>query len=289
MTILSMLFKGIPGDEQVYQSDFDGSGWSLPLAIPQIVTGSHPMWARYYDQTLFTAWRDASSPHKVLAARFDGPNLWAWLGSVPNATSDAAPTGAPMATSGDFLLAWKSAEDNGVRYATFDSMHWSAVSPVPNAHTSHGPALARFENMMHLVWKGVPGDHNIYHATFDGLNWSVPQQIPQIATTSQPALTTYGGRLVLAWRGLDSAIYWSFLVSNISPWLPAARIAAFETGTGPAILEFTGRLHLVWKGAEDDYSLYMANYDGNFWWPQHQVPDVASSSTPSLAEFDAAY
>src|SRR5262249_20992149 len=103
MTILSMLFKGIPGDEHVYQSDFDGWGWSRPLLIPQIVSGSHPMWTRYYDQTLFTAWRGASAPHNVQAARYDGPNTWAWFGAVPGATSDAAPAGAPMFTSSQFL------------------------------------------------------------------------------------------------------------------------------------------------------------------------------------------
>ena len=289
MSILSMLFKGIPGDEQVYQADFDGSGWSPPLAIPQIVSGSHPMWSGYYDQTLFTAWREVPSPHNVQAARFDGPNSWAWFGPVPGATSDAAPAGARMANAADFLLAWKSALDNGVRYAIFDSLHWSAVSIVPNAHTSHSPALALFGNLIHLVWRGLSGDHNIYHSTFDGVNWSTPQQIPQVATTSQPALTTYEGRLVLAWRGVDSGIYWSFLASNTSPWLPGSRIAAFETGTAPAILEFTGRLHRVWKGVGVDYSLYMANFDGDFWWPQHPIPAVASSSTPALAEFDPAY
>jgi hypothetical protein len=286
-----MLFKGIPGNEQVYQSDFDGSGWSAPLAIPQIVSGSHPMWTRYYDQTLFTAWRGASSPHHVQAARYDGPNLWTWFGAVPSATSDAAPAGAPMITFGNFLLAWKSAGGTAIHCAVFDSLNWTSTSIIPNVHTSHSPALARFDNKMHLVWKGIPGDHNIYHATFDGVNWSAPQQIPLIGTTSQPALATYLDHLILVWKGKegDPAIYWSSLASSSSAWLPASRISTFETGTGPAILEFTGRLHLVWKGVGDDYSIYMANWDGDFWWPQHQVPGVESSSTPALAEFDPAY
>lgn len=287
MTILLMLYKGVPGDEQVYQSDFDGSGWSPPLAIPPIVSGSHPMWTRYYDQTLLTAWRDTSPQHNVQAARYDGPNAWAWLGAVPGAASDAAPTGAPMTMSSQFLLAWKSA-DTAIHYAVFNSLNWSAASIIPNAHTDHSPAVARFDNRIHLVFKGVAGDYNIYHAKFDGVNWSAPQQIPQIATTSQPALTTYGGGLALACKGKegDSSIYWSSLASSGGTWLAPTSISTFQTGTGPAMLEFTGRLHLVWKGIGNDYSLYMANYDGAFWWRQHQVPGVASSSTPALAEFD---
>lgn len=291
MTILSMLFKGIPGDERVYQIDFDGSGWSPPLAISQIVTASHPMWARYYDQTLFTAWRDTSSPSRVQAGRFDGPNAWTWFGAVPGATSDAAPTGAAKTTAGHFLLVWKAAGDTGLHCAVFDSLHWAAASVVPNAHTSHSPALARFDNKMHLVWKGPSGDHNVYHASYDGVSWSAVHPISGVATTSQPALATYGGRLVLVFKGKegDSGIYWSSLPSSNGTWLPPVRISSFDTGTGPAMLEFAGRLHLVWKGVGDDYSLYMANYDGNFWWRQHQVPDVESSSTPSLAEFDPAF
>ena len=102
------------------------------------------------------------------------------------------------AVSENFLLAWKSAENNGIHYAIFDSLHWSAVSLVPDAHRSHSPALAHFDNLIHLVWRG-PSDHNVYHATFDGVNWSLPRQIPEIATTSQPALATYGG--VSSWPG----------------------------------------------------------------------------------------
>jgi hypothetical protein len=291
MTILSMLFKGVPGDEHVYQSDFDGSGWSAPLVIPEIVTPSHPMWARYYDQTLLTAWREAAPPHNVQAARFDGPGFWTWFGAIPGATSDAAPSGAAMAGLSHFLLAWKGAGTTAIHYALFDSLHWAAPSIVPDAATSHAPAVARFGNQIHLVWKGAPGDHGIHHAVYDGVSWSAPQLLPGFATTSQPALATYGDRLVMAWKGKegDSAIYWSSLASGGGAWLPQTRIGAFETGTGPAILEFAGRLHLVWKGVGDDYSVFMANYDGNFWWRQHQVPGVASSSTPSLAEFDPAF
>ncbi len=286
-----MLFKGIPGDERVYQSDFDGSGWSPPSVIAQIVTASHPAWAGYYDQTLFTAWHDTSSPSRVQAARFDGPNLWTWFGAVPGATSDAAPTGAAMTTVGQFLLAWKAAGGAGISCAVFDSLHWAAASVVPGAQTSHSPALARFDNKMHLVWRGPSGDHAVYHATYDGVTWSAPQAIAGAATTSQPALAPYGGRLVLAFKGKegDAGIYWSSLPSSSGTWVPPVRISTFDTGTGPALLAFAGRLHLVWKGVGDDYTLRMANYDGNFWWPQHQVPGAASSSTPSLAEFDPAF
>lgn len=67
------------------------------------------------------------------------------------------------------------------------------------------------------------------------------------------------------------------------------RISTFETGTGPAILEFAGRLHLVWKGVGDDYSVFIANFDGEFWSGQYTIPGVSSSSTPTLAEYDPAF
>jgi len=289
--LLSMIFKGVPGDEHVYQSDFDGSGWSPKQLIPQIVTASHPAWANYYDQTIFTAWHDTSSPSRVQAARFDGPNQWAWFGPVPGATSDAAPAGAAMTTSSNFMLVWKTAGGTGLQVAIFDSLHWGPTAVVPNAHTSHSPALALFDNRMHLVWKGVSGDDRLYHAMNTGGAWSSPQQIPGATTTSQPALATYDGRLVLAFKGGDGdpGVYWSSLASSAAAWLPPARIAAFTTGTGPALLAFSGRLHLVWKGVGDDYAINMANFDGSFWWPQHQVPEVATSSTPSLAQFDPAF
>jgi hypothetical protein len=290
MTILSMLFKGVPGDEQVYRIDFDGSGWLATVTIPQIVTASHPFWARYYDQTLFMAWHDTSSPSRVQAGRFDGPDSLNWFGAVPGATSDAAPAGAFMGTS-DFMLIWKAVGGSGLHAAIFDSLHWGPSSIVTNAQTSHPPALALFDNKMHLVWKGPVGDHNVYHATYAGGAWSVAQPVPGVATTSQPALVVYGGALFLVFKGAegDHGIYWSSLASSASAWLAPTKIADFATGTGPAVVAFSGRLHLVWKGVGDDYRLNTANFDGNFWWPRHEIPGVASSSTPSLAEFDPAF
>ncbi|HMG20370.1 MAG TPA: hypothetical protein VK607_03600, partial [Kofleriaceae bacterium] len=250
MTLLSMLFKGIPGDERVHQSDFDGSGWSPPLVIPQIVSGSHPVWTRYYDQTLFVAWRDVAAPHAVHAARYDGPNDWAWLGAVPGATTGTAPAAAAMSwLPGRVLLAWRADGNTGIHVATFDSLHWSAATAVPGAASSHAPAVACFESKIHLAWKGIAGDHNVYHATYGGSSWSSLQQLPGILTTSQPALTTYASGLAMAWKGQegDPAIYWATLGAGGATWSPVARIGDFETGTGPSILEFGDRLHLVWK------------------------------------------
>lgn len=92
-----------------------------------------------------------------------------------------------------------------------------------------------------------------------------------------------------AFRLVGHGIYWSSLASSVSAWLAPSKIADFTTGTGPAVVAFSGRLHLVWKGIGDDYRLNMANFDGNFWWPQHEILGVATSSTPSLAEFDTAF
>jgi hypothetical protein len=293
MTIISMLFKGTLGDEHVYQCDFDGSGWSTPAMIPEMVTGTHPMWVRYYDQTLFTAWRAVAPTQAVATARYDGPNHWAWFGqNPPGAFSSAAPAAAPVpGTSGKLLLAWKGQDaDTSIHMAVFDSLHWSASSAVPGAFTSHSPAAGAFDNQVHLVWKGVPGDHRIYHARFDGVTWSTPQAISGCLTSSQPALATYQGRLVMAWRGAqdDPAIYWASLYPG-SGWAPGSRILSFETESGPALLEFSGRLHLVFRGVGNDSALYMANWDGDFWWAAHRIPGAESTSSPTIAEFDPAF
>ena len=109
MTLLSMLFKGTLGDEHVYHAIFDGSGWSTPAMIPEIVTGTHPMWVRYYDQTLFTAWRAVAPTHAIELGRYDGPSAWTWWGANPPAVfSSAAPAAAPLpGGTGRLLLAWK--------------------------------------------------------------------------------------------------------------------------------------------------------------------------------------
>lgn len=293
MTIISMLYKGAPGDHSVYQSDFDGSGWSLPIIIPAIVSGKHPSWAPFYDQILFTAWCDGALPYSVKASRYDGPGFWTSLGVVPGALTTVAPAVASMAIpSTKMVVVWKSNQsDSRLRFATHDSLNWSGSQDIADAHSSHTPALARHDDKVHMIWKGVAADDYLYHSIYDGTVWSPPKQVLDVKTSSQPALAVYDNRLTLAWKGVvgDDAIYWSILEEEIDQWTTSARVHTYETGTGPALLPFSGRLHLVWRGKGNDYSLYMANYDGSFWWDQHQIPHVESSSSPTIAEFDPAF
>jgi hypothetical protein len=293
MTIMSMLFKGTLGDDHVYQCDFDGSGWSAPAIIAEIVTGTHPIWVRYYDQTLFASWHAAAPSHSIQTARYDGPNFWTWWGeNPPGAVSSVAPAAAhsPWDDAKMFLF-WKADTDTSIRSAVFDSLHWSASLTVAGASTSHSPAAVGFNNQLHLVWKGAPGDYQLYRAYFDGAMWSAPQAIFGAFTSSQPAVAVYNGQLAIAWRGAldDPGLYWLSLYPNGSSFDPIARIRDLSSETGPALLNFNGRLHLVYRGAGNDSALYMANWDGTAWWPSHPIPGAASTSSPTIAEFDPWY
>ena len=42
---------------------------------------------------------------------------------------------------------------------------------IPAANSSAGPALAAFDNRLHMTWKGVEGDQHVYHASFDRSGW----------------------------------------------------------------------------------------------------------------------
>jgi hypothetical protein len=289
MNLISMLWKGIPGDEQVYSNFFDGSGWVNPQVIPEIVTGTHPFWTPYYDQISFTAWKRIGTDHLVEAAMYNGPASWTLLGVVPGVTAHTSPAAAVLpGASGTMVLAWVAEPDGSIHFLTYDSLHWSASQTVSGAATSHSPVLAPFQNQVHMVWKGAH-NHFLYHSSYNGAAWSAAVQLPFASTTSTPALTQYGNQLVMAWKGPegDSGLYWS--VFSGGSWQPAQRIQTFQTGTGPALIVCDDRLHLFWKGVGDDYSVFTTNFDGAFWWDQHQVPHVFTSSTPSLTLYDPAF
>jgi Astacin (Peptidase family M12A) len=57
---------------------------------------------------------------------------------------------------------------------------WSRQQQVPGVGTTDSPALAAFQNQLHLAWKGGGTDRHIWWSRFDGSKWSAQEQVPEV-------------------------------------------------------------------------------------------------------------
>jgi hypothetical protein len=147
-------------------------------------------------------------------------------GGVPYAGTSTPPA---LAVLKDRLYAvWKGAGTDDTIYCAYtsDGENWpwdkgpKPRSPVADAHTSHGPALAAFKGRLYLAWKGADKDTGIYWSSSqDGKNWDQKKQVPRDAATSdRPALTVFKDRLYLAFKRIDGGIYWTSKPDMVSEW-----------------------------------------------------------------------
>jgi hypothetical protein len=124
--------------------------------------------------------------------------------------------------------------------------------------TSHGPALATYNNMLYMIWKGKEIDPKIYSSFFDGRTWS-PQQLTRgdRGTSHGPALAIYKDKLYMIWKGkeTDPRIFVSFF--DGSTWSPQ-QLTSVDRGTshGPALAVYQDKLSMVWKGKETDPRIF---------------------------------
>lgn len=165
------------------------------------------------------------------------------------------------------------------------------------AQSSLKPALASYNNLLYMAYRGWGASTSLYSCYFDGTTWH-----PQINVTDQngaktsasPALASFNGKLYMAYKGSSSNNLYicSF---NGSEWGDQTKISSqndAQTGSTPALAAFNGRLYLAYRGWGASTSLYVcSSSDGVNWGSQTNVTDQNGAQTtvtagPALAAFD---
>ncbi|MBZ4318566.1 hypothetical protein [Streptomyces huiliensis] len=171
----------------------------------------------------------------------------------------------------------------------------------PDVTSSHGPALAVFNNAVHCV-VADGADGRLMHATApDGTTWSpftpVAGDIGGLRSTGSPALAVFNNKLycVYAMQYPDSSAQhdgtlWS-VVFDGTRWsaLPLPGDRKVPPGIGVGLAAFgTTKLYIATRGPKGDQSLYWAvSFDGSTWSAFTQIPGAWTADTPSLAFWDA--
>jgi Astacin (Peptidase family M12A) len=129
---------------------------------------------------------------------------------------------------------------------------WSPNVEIRDQKSRNTPAIAVFNNELHMVHSGRSNPDELWHTTFPaggalGRDWSPNARIEDQRSLSVPALCEFGGLLHLSYVGAPSTTMWHSTFFN-GGWTPRDSRDNNRPPLGPALAEFAGSLHAAFVG-----------------------------------------
>lgn len=290
---LYMAWKGKDDDQRIFSSYFgtnhvwtpqrqqDG-GTSVGPSLCVVPTeGILMLWkGKYDDDRIFREWfpagREWESQHDQFQMQGEAGMK---TGYGATACIQTLPPGFESDTK---MVIWRGSDER-MFYCTDIDVREPQVYVVNGTGTSTLPALAFYNGLLYMAWKGGTGDESIYWATYTPWKWTGGGRIADVGTSVGPSLAVYKGILYMAWKGTgdDQGIYWTTFNGSNS-WQPQQGVPRVGTSTGPALATFDGFLYMVWKGKYDDPRIFWSYSDGIGWAEQQGNDAVGTSGRPAL-------
>ena len=292
---LFMAGKGTDGDERIWYSWYDGEKWQEPMAGPGWTSCGVAL--AVHAGKLFMAWKGMGNDQDIWFSYYDGTNWKPQVRALDTNNYSLSTTHRPALASYKnilYLFCKGSNNDTSIWSSTlqlnnsdFNLSKWAIATRVTYLDgvqkyvgTSHSPAVAVFNNLLGMAWKGIVGDDRIFYSVFDGTKW-VPQiPIPCVSTSCGPSLAPYAKfwmhtksfdpiarDLYGVWKGSkdnkgadDPKIYQSAfqlfkdpLAQDNNGFLPQKLTSEnFKTSDTPALAVFNNRLYMAWKNATNN-------------------------------------
>jgi acyl dehydratase len=175
------------------------------------------------------------------------------------------------------------------------SWHAEPMKEDRTIKTSAAPAVAVFNNIPYLFFKGAGSDNNVYIARpsgnpGEGKSWSAHPLNPAILTSTAPAVVTFNGALYLFYKGAsDNNIYIARStggdVFDGSTWSPNLLTHdMIKTNAAPGAVVYNGALYLFYKEAAGT-NIFIAHSagdvsDGTTWSPNRLIPGINTFVQP---------
>jgi hypothetical protein len=195
--------------------------------------------------------------------------------------------------------AWKADDTSKIHHSSSsDGLTWTDAQPIPDAYTSHGPALAVYNDTLYLAYRG--SNTYIYMSSLspDG-QWSSPRRIAG-RTSHSPALSAGGTyyRLYCLWKGegTDTRMFTTSGSSEDPYLLLPVNVGGWElevsgrTSHNPALTRVGSTVYRLWKGEGTDTRMFISTSDhpdgpagsGNHIWSPPQQVGGRTSHGPAL-------
>jgi Matrixin len=276
---LYMAWRGVSGDDGIYWSAFEGSGWSPQENIsgigslhgPALATGVTRNRADGVPVTgLFMAWDGVPGDNAIYFAQNPGLSGWTGQRRIDGVGTSDRPALALF--NGSMRMTWKGVSgDSAIYWSTFDGNGWAPQQQIRGRGTTHGPALAVLGTRLYMFWKGVDGDSRVFYAWIDdqpGAIWQAQREVVytdsdsqgnvhlNIGSSHRPAAAVRGNSTVLAWKGVpgDSGLWFAPLLND--EWSGQINVSGVGSSAGPAVATLNGALYMAWKGVPGDTALY---------------------------------
>ena len=193
---------------------------------------------------------------------------------------------------------YASAMHYGTRGRAVD---WRPGSVIEGQGSKAAPALAPFNNKLHMVHLG-DSTNNIWWSIFDGQVWRTDggsegnERIPNQKSKASPALAVFNNELHMVHLDDSSNDIWWSIYDGVS-WKKSdgspgnERIPGQTSKASPALAVFNNRLHMVHLGNSSN-DIWWSIYDGVSWKKSdgtagnERIPGQSSKASPALAVFD---
>ncbi|WP_328730735.1 hypothetical protein OHT20_00405 [Streptomyces caniferus] len=153
-----------------------------------------------------------------------------------------------------------------------DGNSWSEPRHIPGQATSGAPALAAFNNQLHLVYRDAHGS-DMWHTTFENNNWGSARRIANQSTSAGVALEVFNNRLYCVYRGTHDDGQMFYTTYSNSAWSSGERVIGHYSGGEPALAVYGGELHCVYFASSGkDRPLWHTRFNGSRWDGGQRVP-----------------
>ncbi|WP_330202448.1 Calx-beta domain-containing protein [Cyanobacterium sp. DS4] len=197
--------------------------------------------------------------------------------------------------SSSLLQAWKSNDDNKIRWNYYDYITNEMLVPKLDMgqNSTASPSLASFKGKSYMAFEGDSSNSiYIFSLSQDGNNkWSGIKLSDKYQTTAGPSLVSTSDFLYLGFKGKSTSNFYISSSQNGTTWsLPVTdNSSKINIKSGPVSLAASGdNLYLAWLGSDNSINIsYLKNpSDPNSWASTKTQLSSSSGISPSLVSLN---
>ncbi len=253
----------------------DGQTWTL-AGTPPIQSVAAGLGVS--GDQLLIAYKEPGTTMIGVVTSADGASWSAGATVPPSVNTWQAP--AVVSFNGTPMIFYRGSGDDFLWYTELTGGQWTNAVANNNGGVgaSQPPAMVVFNQLLCMVYKGVPGDSRIFILrSADGTNWAgnpdaapaplvSPDATKPITTWMAPAAAVFNGALYVAWKGADNANVYLTSSTDGSNWSVPVPIAAISTGAAPALCVSGNQLYVVFEPLFENSKLQACeSSDGSTW------------------------
>jgi hypothetical protein len=285
----------------IWWSIFDGNVWRRPdgaqgdVRIPGQQSKVTPALAVFNNRLHMVHLGDTSND--IWWSIYDGTS---W--NTPDGTPGNVPIPGQLSKGTPALAAYNNRlhmvhldnSSNELWWSIYDGTSWNKPDGtpgnvrIPNQHSKAPPALAVFDNQLHMVHLGT-SSNDIWWSIYDGNVWRRPDgapgnvMIPNRRSMATPGLAAFGSSLHMVHIGDTSNDMWTSRMTQ-SEWNGDRRRYNGQSKAGPAMAALGGRLYMLHAG-NDSNRIWQTMFDPSLLTIEHP-PGVTIGGQQQLSDGD---